>query len=250
MLADKTTLLAQKDEELAELKQELAEKEAAIADKDTDLAKKTEELAQKTAELAQKDETIQNQAGEIAEIQDKFKQLLATIEKELGSEFPVDEFIAPSATIATATVDSEPAAPAEEPAAANPFADEGFQSPAAPAEEPVQEQLEEPAPQAAEWSPDPLLQDDTFDTPAAEPAAEAVKEPAAEESVFEAPALEEPAPEEKKDDFVEDPSLGPIVDMTMSRDDEEDELPEIHGANEKDNDLFASREGSQGNFFG
>ena len=58
------------------------------------------------------------------------------------------------------------------------------------------------------------------------------------------------SPEEPKDEFVEDPSLGPIVDMTMSRDDDEEELPEIHGANEKDDDLFASREGSQGNFFG
>ena len=92
-------------------------------------------------------------------------------------------------------------------------------------EEPTVEEpaAEEPA-KAAEWSPDPLLQEE--------------------------PAAEEPAPEEPKDEFVEDPSLGPIVDMTMSRDDDEEELPEIHGANEKDDDLFASREGSQGNFFG
>ena len=261
-LADKTTLLAQRDEEVSLLKQELAEKETAIADKDVDLAKKTEELAQKTAELAQKDETIQSQAGEIAEIQDKFKQLLATIEKELGSEFPVDEFIAPSATIATATVADDTLAeptPAQqelnfdEPPQEVSTPTDDFEMPAeasAPStgstvstetlsanelSEPAAEEaatakpaFEEPASKAAEWSPDPLLQE--------EPAAEA-------------PA-EEPAPEEPKDEFVEDPSLGPIVDMTMSRDDEEDELPEIHAANEKDDDLFAGREGSQGNFFG
>ena len=87
---------------------------------------------------------------------------------------------------------------------------------------------------------------------AAVPAATEAPAPANEEPApgEESTPAEEPAPEEPKDEFVEDPSLGPIVDMTMSRDDDEEELPEIHGANEKDDDLFASREGSQGNFFG
>ena len=80
----------------------------------------------------------------------------------------------------------------------------------------------------------------------------AVEEPLPEPEIVPPPAppAPPPAPEEPKDEVVEDPSLGPIVDMTMSRDDDEEELPEIHGANEKDDDLFASREGSQGNFFG
>ena len=67
-----------------------------------------------------------------------------------------------------------------------------------------------------------------------EPAEEQVEEPVAE-----------PAP---ADEFVEDPSLGPVVDLTLPKE-EEDELPEIHAANEKDDDFFASKEGSQGNFF-
>ena len=113
--------------------------------------------------------------------------------------------------------------PADDLPQEEPVADETVAEPA-PAEPAFEEPAAEGPAKAAEWSPDPLLQEE--------------------------PAAEEPAPEEPKDEFVEDPSLGPIVDMTMSRDDDEEELPEIHGANEKDDDLFASREGSQGNFFG
>ena len=77
--------------------------------------------------------------------------------------------------------------------------------------------------------------------PAAEPVVEAEAEPVVET------AAEEPAAEPAAEDV---PDEEPVLDFNQIAEDED--LPiEVHGANEKDNDLFsASNGGSQTNFFG
>lgn len=155
---------------------------AQVAEKDATIAKLMEQLSEKNALVDSLNEQLQAQNEEIAEAQEKFNQLVATIERELGTDIALDNGEA-------ATEESE------EPAA----------------EESTEESAEESA-----------SSDDDL--------------------VFEDVTAENAETEE------------PQVDESVSQEQEaEDDVPaiEVHGADEKDNDLFASKqEGSQTSFFG
>ena len=148
---------------------------AQVAEKDATIAKLMEQLSEKNALVDSLNEQLQAQNDEIAEAQEKFNQLVATIERELGTDISIDQ-------------DESAEQPAEE-----------------SAEEGAEEAPEEPAEQA-ETADDLVLEE----VPTEEPTEEVAQEP-------------------------------------------EDDVPaiEVHGADEKDNDLFASKqEGSQTSFFG
>ena len=152
-----------------------------VAEKDATIAKLMEQLSEKSALVDSLNEQLQAQNEEIAEAQEKFNQLVATIESELGTDIALD------------SGDSAPAA--EEPVA--------------------EESTEEPATS----DEDLVFEDVTAENSEAE---ESVEEPQVDESVSQEQESEEDVP-----------SI------------------EVHGADEKDNDLFASKqEGSQTNFFG
>lgn len=160
---------------------------AQVAEKDATIAKLMEQLSEKNALVDSLNEQLQAQNEEIAEAQEKFNQLVATIEKELGTDISLDS--------------NEPVAEeiAEEPAA----------------EESVAEESAE-----AEKSDDDLVFEDV--TAENSEAEESVEEPEVDESVSQEQEAEEDVP-----------------------------TIEVHGADENDNDLFASKqEGSQTNFFG
>lgn len=139
---------------------------AQIAEKDGLIDALNAQIAEKAAAIEEKDRIINAQGEEIAEAQERFQQLLATIEKELGTEIPIEQHTMP--------------------------AEQDFS------------------------------QEPTAESPAAEP----VVEP-----------LEEPAPVD---------NIENIDQETL----EEEPVIEVHAADEKDNDLFASNGGSQGGFFG
>ena len=136
------------------------------------LAEKDATIEALNAEKASLNETIKEQGEEILQAQEQFKQMVSTIESELGTEIPVNVSFA------------------DEPEAAS------------------EVQAEEPAEQAAE--------------------------PAEELQVAEAPTEEFKEPE---------------LDFNQATE-EEDEPIEIHPANEKEPDLFASNGGSPTSFFG
>lgn len=152
-----------------------------VAEKDATIAKLMEQLSEKSALVDSLNEQLQAQNEEIAEAQEKFNQLVATIESELGTDIALD------------SGDSAPAA-----------------------EEPVAEESTE---ESATSDEDLVFEDVTAENSEAE---ESVEEPQVDESVSQEQESEEDVP-----------SI------------------EVHGADEKDNDLFASKqEGSQTSFFG
>ena len=158
-----------------------------VAEKDATITSLMEQLSEKNSLIDNLNEQLQAQNEEIAEAQEKFNQLVATIEKELGTDIALDS--------------NEPVAEeiAEEPAA----------------EESVAEESAE-----AEKSDDDLVFEDV--TAENSEAEESVEEPEVDESVSQEQEAEEDVP-----------------------------TIEVHGADENDNDLFASKqEGSQTNFFG
>ncbi len=146
-----------------------------VAEKDATIAKLMEQLSEKSALVDSLNEQLQAQNEEIAEAQEKFNQLVATIESELGTDISIDQ-------------------------------DES-------AEQPAEESVEEAAEDASE-------------------------EPAEQAETADDLVLEEVPTEEPTEEVAQEP---------------EDDVPaiEVHGADEKDNDLFASKqEGSQTSFFG
>ncbi len=148
---------------------------AQVAEKDATIAKLMEQLSEKNALVDSLNEQLQAQNEEIAEAQEKFNQLVATIENELGTDISIDQ-------------------------------DES-------AEQPAEESVEEAAEDASE-------------------------EPAEQAETADDLVLEEVPTEEPTEEVAQEP---------------EDDVPaiEVHGADEKDNDLFASKqEGSQTSFFG
>ncbi|WP_163438983.1 hypothetical protein [Fibrobacter succinogenes] len=148
---------------------------AQVAEKDATIAKLMEQLSEKNALVDSLNEQLQAQNDEIAEAQEKFNQLVATIENELGTDISIDQ-------------------------------DES-------AEQPAEESVEEAAEDASE-------------------------EPAEQAETADDLVLEEVPTEEPTEEVAQEP---------------EDDVPaiEVHGADEKDNDLFASKqEGSQTSFFG
>lgn len=158
-----------------------------VVEKDATITSLMEQLSEKNSLIDNLNEQLQAQNEEIAEAQEKFNQLVATIEKELGTDISLDS--------------NEPVAEeiAEEPAA----------------EESVAEESAE-----AEKSDDDLVFEDV--TAENSEAEESVEEPEVDESVSQEQEAEEDVP-----------------------------TIEVHGADENDNDLFASKqEGSQTNFFG
>ena len=144
-----------------------------VAEKDATIASLMEQLSEKNALVDSLNEQLQAQNEEIAEAQEKFNQLVATIENELGTDIELD------------------------------------------------------------------------DGPAIEPVVEG-----SEEAAEETPAEESAEPEEVAEEASEEPQM----DESVSQETEaEEDVPsvEVHGADENDNDLFASKqEGSQTNFFG
>ena len=156
-----------------------------VAEKDATIAKLMEQLSEKSALVDSLNDQLQAQNEEIAEAQEKFNQLVATIESELGTDIALD---------------SGDSVPAEEPATEEPTA-------------------EEPTEDSASSDEDLVFEDVTAENSEAE---ESVEEPQVDESVSQEQESEEDVP-----------SI------------------EVHGADEKDNDLFASKqEGSQTSFFG
>lgn len=178
-LTEKSDMLTGQVNEKSEL---LGVLNTQVAEKDATIASLMEQLSEKNALVDSLNEQLQAQNEEIAEAQEKFNQLVATIENELGTDISIDQ-------------------------------DES-------AEQPAEESTEEVAEEASEEP--------------AEESAEAAEEPADDIVLEEVPTEESSAAEE----VAQEP---------------EDDVPtiEVHGADENDNDLFASKqEGSQTNFFG
>ena len=173
-LTEKSEMLNGQVNEKVEL---LSALNTQVAEKDATIASLMEQLSEKNALVENLNEQLQAQNEEIAEAQEKFNQLVATIENELGTDIDLDQ-----------------------------------------------------------------------DGPAIEPV---VDEAAAEE----APAEDnEEVAEESAEEVADDATEEPQIDESVSQEQEaEEDVPaiEVHGADENDNDLFASRqEGSQTNFFG
>jgi len=180
-LTEKSEVLVGQVNEKSEL---LSVLNTQVAEKDATITSLMEQLSEKNALVDSLNEQLQAQNEEIAEAQEKFNQLVATIENELGTDISIDQ---------EASVTEESA---EQPA----------------------EETEESAEESAE----------------VEESTESAEEPADDIVLEEVPTEESSAAEE----VVEEP---------------EDDVPtiEVHGADENDNDLFASKqEGSQTNFFG
>lgn len=168
--------LNEKVELLSSLNEQVSEKIATVETL-------MQQLSDKNAEIESLNVQLQAQNDEIAEAQEKFNQLVATIESELGSDFVLDQG------------------------------------------ETAEEIQEEAAVEETQEDAEPI---DAF---------EAQEEPAAETE--EAVETEE--------------TVEPEEDTSVSQESTEEDIPtiEVHGADEKDNDLFASKsEGSQTNFFG
>ena len=131
---------------------------------------------------------------EIAEAQEKFNQLVATIESELGTDIELDD-----------TPSIEPVVEGSEAAATE--------------ETETEEVAEDVAEEPANSDEELVFEDVTAENAEA---AKSIEEPQIDESVSQEQETEEDVP-----------------------------AIEVHGADENDNDLFASRqEGSQTNFFG
>ena len=176
-LTEKSDLLTGQVNEKAEL---LGALNTQVAEKDATIASLMEQLSEKNALVDSLNEQLQAQNDEIAEAQEKFNQLVATIEKELGTDIELNE---------------------------------------SPSIEPVVEGSEDATAETAEKPSDSdedlVLEDVTAEN-------EEAAEPQMDESVSQEQETEEDVP-----------------------------AIEVHGADENDNDLFASKqEGSQTNFFG
>ena len=174
-------LLNQKIEELNRI---IADKDNAIADRDNTIAEKNNAIDVLNTEKASLNDTILAQGEEIREAQERFKQMVSTIENELGTEIPVD--VAFNEQPAAQPADGSAGSPTETPEA-------------------VAEPVAEPVPE-----------------PVVEPEPEQVAEPEPESHII--------------------PDTDPA--------EEEEDIIEVHPANEKEPDLFASNGGSQSGFFG
>ena len=191
-LSEKTDLLNGQLNEKMEL---LSALDAQIAEKDSMISNLMEQLSSRGTEIENLNVQLQAQNEEIAEAQERFTQLVETIESELGTDISLDQGDEDAEQVASKAADEETLA-----------------------EEPVAETAEEEV--------------------SAEDAAD-VADAQVEDSVAETSEESEPA-----DDLQ--------IDESVSQEEEED-LPtiEVHGADEQDNDLFASKsEGSQTSFFG
>ena len=204
-LSEKTDLLNGQLNEKIEL---LSALDAQIAEKDSMISNLMEQLSSRGTEIENLNVQLQAQNEEIAEAQERFTQLVETIESELGTDISLDQGEEDAEQVAVEAADEEPIA--EDTAT----------------EESVAETAEE---------------DVLAESPVEEPAEDAADAANAqvEDSVAETSEGSEPA-----DDLQ--------IDESVSQEEEED-LPtiEVHGADEQDNDLFASKsEGSQTSFFG
>ncbi|MBR4559566.1 MAG: hypothetical protein IKO21_08385 [Fibrobacter sp.] len=191
-LSEKTDLLNGQLNEKIEL---LSALDAQIAEKDSMISNLMEQLSSRGTEIENLNVQLQAQNEEIAEAQERFTQLVETIESELGTDISLDQGDEDAEQVASEAADEETLT-----------------------EEPVAETAEEEV--------------------SAEDAAD-VADAQVEDSVAETSEESEPA-----DDLQ--------IDESVSQEEEED-LPtiEVHGADEQDNDLFASKsEGSQTSFFG
>ena len=191
-LSEKIDLLNGQLNEKMEL---LSALDAQIAEKDSMISNLMEQLSSRGTEIENLNVQLQAQNEEIAEAQERFTQLVETIESELGTDISLDQGDEDAEQVASEAADEETLA-----------------------EEPVAETAEEEV--------------------SAEDAAD-VADAQVEDSVAETSEESEPA-----DDLQ--------IDESVSQEEEED-LPtiEVHGADEQDNDLFASKsEGSQTSFFG
>ena len=156
------------------------------------VAEKDSTIEALNAEKASLNETIKEQGEEILQAQEQFKQMVSTIENELGTEIPVRVSFADDQDASTDSTGSSADS------ATN------FAPAAEPAEEP---------------------------TSPAEPATVALDDELEEAKPAEEPEINEPV-------------------LDFAKIEEEDEPIEIHPANEKEPDLFASNGGSPTGFFG
>lgn len=105
-----------KEQAAEEREQAAAEQAKAAADlesKDKELADARAQIADKVKEVESLTEVTRNQNGEIQNAQNRFRDLLKTIEAELGTEIPVAPTaaseVAPAAESSAPVVTEEPA---------------------------------------------------------------------------------------------------------------------------------------------
>lgn len=82
--------LNEREEELCRVNAEKDEKQASIAELTETVNALKSEIEQKNGSIDSLNVQLQAQADEIADAQEKFNNLLATIENELGTELPVE----------------------------------------------------------------------------------------------------------------------------------------------------------------
>ncbi len=95
-LEDLRTAMSEKSRQIEALQGELASKESeaealrkTVAERDAELESTKATLSEREAKLADMDKVVSEQGNEIQNAQEKFQNLLSTIESELGTEIPV-----------------------------------------------------------------------------------------------------------------------------------------------------------------
>lgn len=83
--------IGSKDDIIGKLNKHIAEMSTTINDLRSEINDKASHIEALDAQIEEKDHAIQTQGEEIAEAQERFKQLLSTIESELGTEIVLDQ---------------------------------------------------------------------------------------------------------------------------------------------------------------
>lgn len=83
--------IGSKDGIIEKLNKHIAEMSTTINDLRSEINDKASHIEALDAQIEEKDHVIQTQGEEIAEAQERFKQLLSTIENELGTEIVLDQ---------------------------------------------------------------------------------------------------------------------------------------------------------------
>lgn len=83
--------------EKAQLQSKINDFDSILAEKDNEIATLRSKLDERSVEITSLNDTVKNQEDEIQLAQDRFQQLLNTIEAELGTEIPIASTEEPSA---------------------------------------------------------------------------------------------------------------------------------------------------------
>lgn len=89
-LSSQEAVISSLNAQIAEKNEQFESLNAQVAEKDSQIESLNIQLSEKASALDEKEQIIASQGEEIAEAQERFQQLLATIEKELGTEIPID----------------------------------------------------------------------------------------------------------------------------------------------------------------